>query len=284
VAKLDHITGQYVYINVQNVEYRVYFEESGRGIPLLCQHTAGADSQQWRHVLNDKDITSKYRVIAFDLPFHGRSLPPDSVEWWKEEYKLTKSFFVDFLVEFSHALNLHKPVFIGGCMGGCIGLYLALEQPDEFGAIIGLETVLCGGEAPPDYWNHPRIGNNYKSAVMWSLMAPGCPEKTKRETLWVFGQSGPPVLKGDFFYYFNDHDLTDEASQIDTSRIPVYLLTGEYDPVATPADTQKLAAQINGVKFIEMKGLGHLSLCEDPSTLKKYLIPVLNEIADKLMS
>ena len=43
------------------------------GIPLLCLHTAGADSRQFRHLLNDTAVTSRYRVIAFDMPYHGRT-------------------------------------------------------------------------------------------------------------------------------------------------------------------------------------------------------------------
>ena len=52
-------------------------EESGKGIPLVCLHTAGSDSRQFRHVLNDKLITKQFRVIAFDLPWHGKSNPPE---------------------------------------------------------------------------------------------------------------------------------------------------------------------------------------------------------------
>jgi pimeloyl-ACP methyl ester carboxylesterase len=280
VARFDNAAGHYVYIEIQNTEYRVYFEENGNGIPLLCQHSAGSDGQQWRHILNDDEITSKYRVLVPDLPYHGKSLPPESVEWWTEEYRLTKSFFIDFLVGFSHALGLERPVFIGGCMSGCIAPYLALKRPDEFRAVIGLESVLYSEETPLDFWDHPRISNNYKAAAMWSLMAPTSPERYRRETMWGFGQSGPPVLKGDFNYYFKDHDLSGTAHQIDTSRVPVYLLTGEYDPVVSPEDTQRLSEQIKGAKFTEMKGLGHLSLSENPETLKKYLMPILTEIAE----
>jgi pimeloyl-ACP methyl ester carboxylesterase len=39
-----------------------------------------------------------------------------------------------------------------------------------------------------------------------------------------------------------------------------------------------LAEQIKGARFIEMKGLGHLSLCENPEALKKYLMPILEGI------
>ena len=280
MTNFDHISGHYVYFEVQNIEYRVYFEENGQGIPLLCQHGAGSDGQQWRHILNDNEISSRYRVVVPDLPFHGKSLPPDSVEWWKKEYRLTKSYFIDFVSGFSRALKLEKPVFLGGLLGGCLAPYLALEHPDDFRAVIGLEAVLCSEETPLDFWDHPRISNNYKAAAMWSLMAPGSPEKYKRETMWGFSQSGPPVLKGDFNYYFLDHDLTAVAHQIDTSRIPVYLLTGEYDAVVPPEDTQRLAAKIKGSTFIEMKGIGHLSLCENPEVLKRYLMPILDEIAN----
>lgn len=279
MARFDRAVGHYVYVEVQNIEYRVYFEENGNGIPLLCQHTAGSDSRQWRHILNDDEINSRYRVVAPDLPYHGKSLPPKSVEWWKEEYRLTKSFFIDFLVVFSHALGLEKPVYMGGCMGGDLAPELALERPEEFRAVIGLESSLRGEGAPMDWWAHPRISNNFKAAVMWSLMAPNSPEKYRREIGWEFSQGAPSVLKGDFYYYSMDHDLTGKTHRIDTSRIPVYLLTGEYDPVVSPEDTQQLAEQIKGAKFTEMKGLGHFSLCENYELLKRYLMPILKEIA-----
>ena len=278
MAKFDKAGGRYVYLPIHGVEYRVYFEENGSGIPLLCQHTAGSDGQQWRHILNDKEISSRFRIIVPDLPYHGKSLPPESTEWWKQGYRLTKDFFVDFYVQLNRALELDRPIFLGGCMGGCIGPYLAQEHPDEFRAVIGLEVVSSGGEGPPDFWDHPRISNHFKAAMMWSLMAPIGPEKYRRETLWGFGQGGASVLRGDFYFYFEDHDLSEKARQIDTSRVSVYLLTGEYDPVVTPEDTQRLADQIKGAKFIEMKELGHLSLSENPEVLKKYLMPVFDEI------
>lgn len=184
MARFDRASGHYVYVEVHNIEYRVYFEENGKGIPLFCQHTAGSDGRQWRNILNDDEVTSRYRVIVPDLPYHGKSLPPESVEWWKQEYRLTKSFFIDFVVEFSHALGLKRPVFIGACMAGCLAIDLALEHPDKFRAVIGLESVLRSEEAPLDWWDNPRISNNFKAAAMWSMMAPSSPEKYRRETIW----------------------------------------------------------------------------------------------------
>ena len=65
---------------IAELPHRVYFEEAGPsdGIPLLCLHTAGSDGRQYRGLLNDPRITKNYRVIVFDMPWHGKSSPPPS--------------------------------------------------------------------------------------------------------------------------------------------------------------------------------------------------------------
>ena len=74
--EFEDIVGRYLNISIDNENYRIYVEEAGQGIPLLCLHTAGSDGRQFRHILNDRKITANYRVIAFDLPWHGKSNPP----------------------------------------------------------------------------------------------------------------------------------------------------------------------------------------------------------------
>jgi len=68
----EPVVGRYVQLRHDGMDFRVFFEEAGEGIPLLCLHTAGADARQYRHLLNDADLTRRFRVIAFDLPYHGR--------------------------------------------------------------------------------------------------------------------------------------------------------------------------------------------------------------------
>ena len=63
MAKYAAITGKYIYVTVEGIEYRVYFEEAGTGIPIVCQHTAGSDGRQWRHLLEDPDLTKRFRFI-----------------------------------------------------------------------------------------------------------------------------------------------------------------------------------------------------------------------------
>ena len=130
MPRFANVTGRYVYLTVDGTEYRVYFEEAGSGIPMILQHTAGADGRQWRHLLEDEWITASFRLIAHDLPYHGKSLPPASVEWWKREYGLKQSFLMKFIVTLARELGLERPVYMGCSMGGHLAGDLALERAE----------------------------------------------------------------------------------------------------------------------------------------------------------
>jgi pimeloyl-ACP methyl ester carboxylesterase len=91
--------------------------------------------------------------------------------------------------------------------------------------------------------------------------------------------SAPPVTGGDLYFYFKEHDLTGKTHLIDTSRCAVYLLTGDYDPTSSIEDTIELAKEIKGAQFTEMQGLSHCGMPENPPLFKKYLMPILDEIA-----
>ena len=141
MPRLDAAIGRYVYLEIDGVEYRVYFEEAGEGVPLLMQHTAGADGRQWRHVLEDTDLQSKFRLIAYDLPYHGKSVPPTDQHWWSEEYKLTEAFLMRVVVTLASTLELDKPVYMGSSIGGHLAVDLALNFPERFRAVVGLEAA-----------------------------------------------------------------------------------------------------------------------------------------------
>ena len=99
-VKIEPIIGKYMYLTVKGIEYRIYYEEAGQGIPLVLGHTAGADGREYRRLLNDPDVTKNFRCIAFDLPFHGKSLPPENDAWWEKEYNM----YTDDMLAFPNAI------------------------------------------------------------------------------------------------------------------------------------------------------------------------------------
>ena len=108
-ARIEPVTGRYLHLQLEGRDNRVYFEEAGQGIPLVCLHTAGSDGRQFRGLLNDAAVTNHYRVIAFDMPWHGKSSPP--VGWEREEYQLTTRRYTDMIMAFCRALTSTRPSF-----------------------------------------------------------------------------------------------------------------------------------------------------------------------------
>lgn len=286
--RIENITGRYINLTHQNMAYRVYFEEAGAGIPLLCLHTAGADGRQFREILNDPLITESYRVIVFDLPRHGKSAPPAG--FIKNPYLLTTEFYVSFVMSMVDALQLEQPVVMGCSIGGRAVLHLALAHGDKFRAGIGLQSALFADAGNNSAFSGNQAASLYRpdvnsqelaAAQVAGIMAPNSPDKHKWETLWYYMQGGPGVFLGDLFYYFIDGDLRNGlAKGIDTKQCPLYLLTGEYDLSATPEMTAQLAEEINATHFEVMKGLGHFPMSENPDLFKRYLMPVLDSIRE----
>jgi pimeloyl-ACP methyl ester carboxylesterase len=278
-AAVEPIVGRYVQLELLGRPHRLYVEEAGRGIPLLCLHTAGADSRQYRGLMNDAGVTREFRVIAFDAPWHGKSSPPAG--WQEEEYRLTAADYTALVLQVVEALELEDPVVMGCSIGGRIALVLAMEHAERFRAIIGLQS---GATIDPYYevtWlHHPQVhGGEASAAYVSGLMAPNGPEADHWETLWHYMQGGPGVFKGDLYFYRGaDGDIRDRLSAIDTRKCPLYLLTGEYDCSVSPEDTRAVAERIPGARFSVMPGLGHFPMSENPPLFLSYLRPVLDEI------
>lgn len=282
----DSVVGRYMYLHIEGVQYRIYFEEAGTGpIPLFFQHTAGADSRQFRYLMEDADFQKHFRMIAYDMPYHGRSLPPTSHKWWNERFLLTKSFLLQAVSGICDKLNLVQPIFLGSAMGGMLALDLAYYLPGQFRAVIGLNAG-----PPADFdqsvldqmatFSHPNINGHWQSTMMVANMAGSSPGVYRRELGWVYSQSAPGAAEGALNYYSHEHDLTPaQAATIDRSKTAVYLFTGQDDFMGTEYGSCLLVAEMTGVPFIELKDLGHFGAAENPLALKRDLWPTLMKIA-----
>ena len=273
--------GRYVQLELGGAKHRIYFEEAGTGIPVLLQHTAGCHSSQWRHLFETPEITDRFRLIAYDLPYHGKSLPPVEEDWWDEQYLLQGEFLRSIPLNLSRVLGLDRPVFIGCSVGGLLALDLAHKHPDDFRAVISLEGAL---EIPgqlehnTELW-HPQVNNEYKARLMDALMSPTSPKRYRKETSYVYSCGWPPVFLGDLNYYLEDYDLRAVAGEIDTKRLGVHILSAEYDCSGTAELGRAAHEAIPGSTFQEMKNVGHFPMSENPKAFLQYLLPTLDNVA-----
>jgi pimeloyl-ACP methyl ester carboxylesterase len=270
----EPIVGRYCAVEIDGAAHRVYVEEAGSGIPLLCLHTAGADSRQYRHVLNDPEVTSRFRVVAFDMPYHGRSTPAG--EWWLSKYRLTTASYLATIRAVWLALGLERPVVMGCSMGGAIVLKVAAEFQDELTGIVGLESSAYAPGRYNELLHHPAIhGGELAASYTYGLNAPGSPEASRRENWWYYSQSGPGVYQGDVYFYSLDWDARDDVRRIDTNICKVALLTGEYDYSCTPEMSEAVAGAIPGSRLTIMKGMGHFPMIENYPDFRPHVLQAL---------
>ncbi len=278
---ISPVTGRYITIEVDEIRYRVFYLERGTGRPIVCQHTAGCHNHQWMGLLEDDEFTDRYRVIAYDLPRHGKSDPPENREWWKEEYRLTSEFTTAFIVTLCDALELDDPIFMGSSTGGNIALQIAHRRPDRFGGVIALEACDYTPGFFVDWWRHPEVnvGSTFAS-ICWDLASPLSPESERRR-IWFHTTQGSEVCRGDLHLYSVDHDLRGRLGEIDTTDCPLVMMTGNYDWATTPEDSERAARQIPGAEFIEMTGLGHFPMAENYPLFRTYLARAFELIEQK---
>jgi pimeloyl-ACP methyl ester carboxylesterase len=288
VGEHEPIDGKYLWIEYDDTEYRIYYEKAGDGeIPLICLHTAGGDSRQFRHQLNDSDLRDIFTVYAFDMPWHGRSYPPLETDWWDTEYRLTTEFYSGVVMEFVRTLELTQPVVMGCSMGGEIVLDLAADYGDEIHAIIGLETTEFVStddsgyvDTMMEFFSHPYVNQEaFRPEWTYGLQAPDSPETFKRETCWIYSQAGDGVYAGDLYFYTRDFDAREKIPSIETERCGVYLLTGEYDFSGKPSDTRRVANEIDGSYCVIIEDIGHFPPTENPEKFKPYLMDIANRLA-----
>lgn len=277
---IEAITGRYLTLDLGGRAHRVYFEEAGQGRPVLCLHTAGADTRQWRHLLNDAEVTGSNRLVAFDMPWHGKSLPPEGFE--TEEYLLTTEAYIETVLAMVEALGLERPVLAGCSMGGRIALQLAALHPEHFSGFIAIEA----SDFQPawydiDWFHRPDAhGGEMGAALVSANISPHAPAAERWNTQWMFMQSGPGVFRGDLSFYTRDDSLVARLGDIDTARTPVHLMVGAYDLTCTPEDARRTAAAIPGATLTVMEELGHFPMSEHPIGFRPFFLEALARMPD----
>ena len=272
---IEPILGRYVTLMVEGAPRRIFFEQAGEGRPVLCLHTAGADTRQWRHLMNDAQITQTNRLIAFDMPWHGKSLPPEGFE--SQEYLLTTEAYIETILALIEALDLDRPVLAGCSMGGRIALQLAALHPEKFSGFIAIEA----SDFQPawydiDWFDRPDAhGGEMGAALVSANISPHAPKSERENTLWMFKQSGPGVFRGDLSFYTRDDSLIARLDKIDTAKTPVHIIVGAYDLTCTPVDAKRTADAIKGATLAVMEELGHFPMSEHPQGFRPFFVEAL---------
>jgi pimeloyl-ACP methyl ester carboxylesterase len=168
------------------------------------------------------------------------------------------------------------------------GLGPAAFYPDRFGAFIALngwyDNPNVAAAINNDIFRTPAISEDYPMSIILGGTSPLAPEATAQEVYWIYRSNFPVVYAGDNDYFMHRHDLGKDGNRVNARAKPVYVLCGEYDAASQDKvhGGPAVAAKVPGAVYLEAKGLGHFAPSDDPAAFEEMILPVLDEIKERV--
>src|SRR6266545_2849668 len=116
---------------------RIYYEEHGRGFPLVLAYGIGGNTQMWD--TNIEALSARYRLILWDPRGHGKSDSPED----PARYSFTR-WALDLRDLLDH-LRIRKAYVGGLSMGGGIATRFTLLYPRRVAALVVTNSSSAAG-------------------------------------------------------------------------------------------------------------------------------------------
>lgn len=232
----------------------IYYTEANPtgDLPLVLVHGSGANRCLWKNQI-EALARDPVRVIALDLPGHGRS---------GGEAQESVPAYSDSVHRFARALSLPPFVLAGHSLGGAIVLEYALQYPGE---LRGMVLVGSGGRLRvlPTILEALRRGEHaFLTGYAYSNTAP--PE------LVTAGEK--EELNTDPALYLADLtacDRFDRLASLPYLKTPALIITGSGDRLTPINYARYMEINLPQASLHEVAGAGHMVMLENPETVNR---------------
>ena len=240
---------------------RLYYEESGRGTPVIFAHEFAGDIRSWEPQM--RHFARNYRAIAYC----ARGYPPSEVPEGVSSY--SQNHARDDIVAILDHLGIDRAHVVGLSMGGFAALHVALYRPER-----SRSAVVAGA----GYGAAPGERDKFRAeceAVAKIFDTQGTSAAAKRYTLGptrVQFQNKDPRGWAEFARQMGEHSakgsantlrgyqmerpsLWDLADPMRRATVPVLVATGdEDDPCLEPALFMKRTIPTAGIWMCPRSG------------------------------
>lgn len=261
------------YVDVDNA--KLYYEEVGRGEPLIFIHGHSFDLTEWEPQV--QFFANKFRVITYDCRGYGRSTSP---------IEGMQFMHVEDLIVLMDSLKIAKAHLVGLSMGGFIITdMLALHQDRILTATAASGDIFLV-PGPDEPWTEAGISRRREE--IHALMQRGTMYQ-KWEWLDVLMRNGGSTLGEirrpvwDMIYKWDQWqplhveprlflgNLAVEMLQNQEISVPVMVLTGEVDKNRM----NKLLESVPNTRQVIIPNAGHVSNLEQPDEFNRLVLNLI---------
>lgn len=246
----------------------LYYEIHGSGPTLVLVSGLGYGCWYWSKLT--AELKDDFQIVIFDNRGAGQSSQPDG--------PYTVPMMAADTAGLLDALELHKVSVLGHSLGGFIAQELTVTRPDLVGKLIlastnhgGMKVIPITPEALAVMMDREGDPVELVKRGIDIACAPGFmennPEIVQELVDYRFTNPVPPaqyqaqVVAGAGTAAYTD-DQVDQ--RLDSIKVPTLLLSGEFDRVVPPGNTDLMAAKIPGSQVLIIPNTGHMFPIEDP--------------------
>ena len=242
----------------------LYYEEHGRGAPLLLIAGLASDSQSWLPVL--PGLAARFRVILVDNRGVGRTLPLDA--------PTSIGAMADDCLALIRHLRLGAVHVLGHSMGGFIAQDIALRHPEQVARLVlaataarsskrnddlfrGWADALDAG-SPPERW--------FRNLFYWIFSARLFDDPKMVDDLVRFAVAYPfPQPAPAFRKQVDAIAQFDSSEQLSRLKPPTMVLAAAEDLLFPIDACERFARSIGRTELSAIDGAGHALHVEQPA-------------------
>ncbi|MFL6602862.1 MAG: pimeloyl-ACP methyl ester esterase BioH, partial [Steroidobacteraceae bacterium] len=236
----------------------LYVEVNGSGPDLVLLHGWGLNVRVWDGLV--EELRNRFRMIAVDLPGHGRSAWSAGLGTPAEQAWLIHST----LTSVSNRYSL-----LGWSLGGQIALDLAAAMPGQVDRLVLVAATPRFAQSPN--WPHgmqpsaltklaTQLRQDYRQTVsdFLELQVRGSLEGSSvleqlRKALFTHGEAQPGALEAGL----NTLATSDLRPTLSHVRAPALVVGGQNDRITAPAASRALAQALPDAIYVEMRRAAH---------------------------
>lgn len=271
-------------------DVEIHVRSWGEGPPLLLVHGLMTSSYSWRYLAEPLAAATGRRVLAPDLPGHGRSSQPTAVAY-------TGPAYARWLIELVDALGVRGAPCIGNSLGGYLCMQAALDDPGAFSRLVnvhspglpeprltllrtalripGLRAALAAWiRRAPERWAHAHV--HYFDESLKSheeARAYGAPLATPQGARAFTDILGDVLAPRDLRAFQRTLEVRRAAHQ--PFPIPLLLVYARQDPMVKPTMGTRLAALLPGVPLVWLDDTSHFAHVDTPQQVLDTVLPFL---------